>query len=179
MPIDPQQQQSLNELAEDIAAEQIPEFETPDAVADEQTRLEQERQRKFAFDAECGQILAQRQTENLSPTGCSGYQSSGYIVGGAPTHRSWPLLMEVALDVRAAILQAALKYRAIARNRPGEVSLEAHMATDDRVVAARLRMERELVSAGLLDMNEPDFALNLIPQGLQVQTPSKTFLIPL
>lgn len=142
---------------------------TDESMEPDPTVAQQNATRQFAFEAECGKILRGRQAEYLAPVGYANPASSS----------SSSSLQEVALDTRSAILSAALKYRAIARNRPGEVSLEAHMATDDRVVAARLRLERELLQAGLLAMDELDFAVNLIPVGLQITTPSKNLLITL
>ena len=66
---------------------------------------------------------------------------------------------EAAVEYRAAVIEAALKYRAIAHNRPVNQTLEEHRLNDARVGMAEIRLEGALLKAGLM---KPEDAIETI-----------------
>jgi len=66
---------------------------------------------------------------------------------------------EAALEYRAAVVEAALKYRAIAHNRPYGQTIEEHRSNDERVGMAEIRLEGALLKAGLM---KPEDAIETI-----------------
>jgi len=69
---------------------------------------------------------------------------------------------EAALEYRAAVVKAALKYRAVVHNRPHGQTLEEHRSNDERVGMTEIRLEGALLKAGLM---KPEDAIETITIG--------------
>lgn len=84
-----------------------------------------------------------------------------------------------ALEYRAAVVSAALKYRAVAHNRPHGQTLEEHRSNDERVGMAEIRLEGELLKSGLMTANDAIESISIEPDKLVVELEDRFIDIPL
>lgn len=83
------------------------------------------------------------------------------------------------LEYRAAVIDAALKYRAVARNRPHGQTLEEHRSNDGRVGMAEIRLEGELLKSGLMTPEDAIESISIEPDKLVVELEDRFIDIPL
>lgn len=163
-------EKTLEEVKPILASARDHHVETVETVDDVPEQAEPAQQQVTV-----GNILMERAEQNAQNSGRFA-PKDGHC--GSSGHPMNPLI-EAGLQARAAILDASLKYRAIARNRPEGMDLGVHLATDERVLVARARVERVLLAHGLIEATDLQFGIALTPVGLRVKTPTADILIPL
>lgn len=84
-----------------------------------------------------------------------------------------------ALEYRAAVIDAALKYRAVAHNRPHGQTLEEHRSTDERVGMAEIRLEGELLKSGLMSPEDAIESIGIEPDKIVIELEDRFIDVPL
>lgn len=83
-----------------------------------------------------------------------------------------------ALEYRAAVIEAAMRYRTIMNNRPHGQTQTQHRDTDSRVMMAELRLEGKLIEAKLLTVAETISSIDIKPDRLVVELHDRFIEIP-
>lgn len=83
-----------------------------------------------------------------------------------------------ALEYRAAVIDAALKYRAVAHNRPHGQTLEEHRSDDERVGMAEIRLEGELLKSNLMKPEDAIESINIEADKLVIELEDRFIEIP-
>lgn len=83
-----------------------------------------------------------------------------------------------AVEYRAAVIEAAMRYRAIMNNRPHGQTQEQHRANDTRVSMAELRLEGALLKSQLISLADVIRSIDIKPDRLVVDILDRTIEIP-
>lgn len=83
-----------------------------------------------------------------------------------------------AVEYRAAVIEAAMRYRAIMNNRPHGQTQEQHRDNDARVSMAELRLEGALLRSQLISLADVIRSIDIKPDRLVVDTLDRIIEIP-
>lgn len=83
-----------------------------------------------------------------------------------------------AMEYRAAVIEAAMRYRAIMNNRPHGQTQEQHRDNDARVSMAELRLEGALLKSQLISLADVIRSIDIKPDRLVVDILDRTIEIP-
>ena len=83
-----------------------------------------------------------------------------------------------AVEYRAAVIEAAMRYRAIMNNRPHGQTQEQHRDNDARVSMAELRLEGALLKSQLISLADVIRSIDIKPDRLVVDTLDRIIEIP-
>lgn len=83
-----------------------------------------------------------------------------------------------AVEYRAAVIEAAMRYRAIMNNRPHGQTQEQHRDNDARVSMAELRLEGALLKSQLISLADVIRSIDIKPDRLVVDILDRTIEIP-
>lgn len=83
-----------------------------------------------------------------------------------------------AVGYRAAVIEAATRYRAIMNNRPHGQTQEQHRDNDARVSMAELRLEGALLRSQLISLADVIRSIDIKPDRLEVVTLDRIIEIP-
>lgn len=83
-----------------------------------------------------------------------------------------------AVEYRAAVIEAAMRYRAIMNNRPHGQTQEQHRDNDARVSMAELRLEGALLRSQLISLADVIRSIDIKPDRLEVVTLDRIIEIP-
>ena len=83
-----------------------------------------------------------------------------------------------AVEYRAAVIEAAMRYRAIMNNRPHGQTQEQHRNNDARVSMAELRLEGALLKSQLISLADVIRSIDIKPGCLVVDTLDRIIEIP-
>ena len=89
------------------------------------------------------------------------------------------LSKSAALEYRAAVISAAMKYRAVVHNRPHGQTLEEHRSSDERVGMAEIRLEGELLKSNLMMSTDAIETINIEADKLVIELEDRFIEIPL